>query len=287
MEWIERLNDVIKYIEQHLTDEIEYEQLSKITCCSTYHFQRIFSYVAGIPISEYIRRRRMSMAAADLQNSDEKIIDIALKYGYNSPTAFNRAFRSVHKISPSKARLSGTILKSFLPISFKLTIKGDIEMDYRIEKKEAFKIVGVSMPLSKEMEKNFGEVPKMWQKLMNDGTLEKLANMIEIEPKGMLGVNACSEEDNWRYFIAVATNKPTNKEFEELIIPEMTWAIFYGEGTMPDSIQSLEKRIFTEWIPTSGYEYANAPDIEVYFSPNPQDAKFEIWVPVNKKQSKN
>lgn len=287
MEWIERLNDVIKYIEQHLTDEIEYEQLSKITCCSTYHFQRIFSYVAGIPISEYIRRRRMSMAAADLQNSDEKIIDIALKYGYNSPTAFNRAFRSVHKISPSKARLSGTILKSFLPISFKLTIKGDIEMDYRIEKKEAFKIVGVSMPLSKEMEKNFGEVPKMWQKLMNDGTLEKLANMIEIEPKGMLGVNACSEEDNWRYFIAAATNKPTNKEFEELIIPEMTWAIFYGEGTMPDSIQSLEKRIFTEWIPTSGYEYANAPDIEVYFSPNPQDAKFEIWIPVNKKQSKN
>lgn len=285
MEWIERLNSAISYIEEHLSDEIDYEQVSKIACCSAFHFQRMFSYIAGVPLSEYIRRRRMTMAAVDLQGSDAKVIDIALKYGYDSPTAFNRAFQRLHGIAPSHAKIDGIDLKAFPPISFKITIRGDVEMNYRIEKKDAFRIIGIAEPLYKEIEKNFEIVPNMWQKAAMNGTVEKLAAMIKNEPMGVLGVSVCNDQDNWKYFIAIASDDRIDGQFEEYIVPATTWAIFYGEGSMPHSIQELEKRIVTEWLPTSGYEYANAPDIEVYLTADPQNAKFEVWIPVMKKES--
>ena len=151
MEWIDRLNDAIGYIEEHLRGEIDAAQLGKIACCSSYHFQRMFTYMAGIPLSEYIRRRRMSLAAVDLQGKNVKIIDVAGKYGYNSPTAFNRAFQSVHGVAPSAVKNEGVSVKSFPPIQFKITVKGVEEMNYRIETKEAFRIVGVSVPLDKDI----------------------------------------------------------------------------------------------------------------------------------------
>lgn len=153
MQWIERLNHAIDYIEEHLTEEIDYAQLGKITCCSSYHFQRMFTYMAEVSLSEYIRRRRMSLAAVDIQNRNLKIIDVALKYGYSSPTAFNRAFQSVHGIAPSAVRKQGVSLRSYPPIKFTITVKGVEEMNYRIESKDAFRIVGVSVPLSRELEK--------------------------------------------------------------------------------------------------------------------------------------
>ena len=145
MEWIERLNDAISYIEEHLTEEIDYEQLGRIACCSSYHFQRMFTYMAGVPLSEYIRRRKMSLAAVDLQSNHMKIIDTAEKYGYQSPTAFNRAFQSVHGIAPSAVKSGGVAVKSFPPVSFKITVKGVEEMNYRIETKDAFRIVPSSL----------------------------------------------------------------------------------------------------------------------------------------------
>ena len=153
MEWIERLNSVINYIEENLTEEIDTDEISKIALCSYYHFQRIFAYMADIPLSEYIRRRKMSRAAVDLQDKNNKVIEISLKYGYDSPTAFNRAFQRIHGIAPSEVRGSGRSLKAYPPISFKISMKGDSAMDYRIEKKKAFRIVGVSAPLEKEIEK--------------------------------------------------------------------------------------------------------------------------------------
>lgn len=153
MEWIDRLNSAIRYMEEHLTDEINYEQLGQIACCSSWHFQRMFSYMAGIPLSEYIRRRKMSLAAVDLQSSDDRVIDVAERYGYHSPTAFNRAFQSIHGIAPSAVRQKGVSVRSFPPITFKITVKGAEEMNYRIETKKAFRIVGVSVPLEKEIEK--------------------------------------------------------------------------------------------------------------------------------------
>ncbi len=136
MEWVERLNQSMNYIEEHLTSQIDYEQLGRIACCSTYHYQRMFTYMAGITLAEYIRRRKMSLAAVDLQDGNARIIDIAEKYGYSSPTAFNRAFQSFHGIAPSSVKDEGVSVKSFSPIVFRIAVKGATEMNYRIEKKK-------------------------------------------------------------------------------------------------------------------------------------------------------
>lgn len=281
MEWIDRLNDAISYIEEHLTVEMDYEQLGRIACCSSYHFQRMFTYMAGIPLSEYIRRRKMSLAAVDLREKDAKIIDVAEKYGYHSPTAFNRAFQSVHGIAPSVVKNEGVSVKSFPPVSFKITIKGAEEMNYRIETKDSFRIVGVSVPLNKDIEQNFMVIPSKWQEITENGTLQKLIGMMDTPPMGVLGVSTCNDTEPWKYYIAVSTSQ-TQEDFEEYTVPAATWAIFSGQGTN-QSIQELEQRIVTEWLPTSGYEYGNAPDIEVYLNPDPQNAQYEVWIPVRKK----
>lgn len=282
MDWIERLNEVIQYIETHLSEDINYERLAQIACCSTYHFQRMFGYMAGVPLSEYIRRRRMSMAAVDLQRGDRKIIEVAQKYGYSSPTAFNRAFQSIHNIAPSMLKKTGVPVKSYPPISFKITVKGVEEMNYRIEEKEAIRIMGISCPLDKEIEKNFMQVPNVWQQAMQDGTINRLAGLMDSQPTGLLGVSACGNDEDWRYYIAVSTSRPQEEGLEEYIIPAFTWAIFTGGGT-GQSIQQLEQRIVTEWLPSSGYEYANGPDIEVYLNPDPANTQYEVWIPVVKK----
>ena len=281
MEWIERLNDAVGYIEEHLTEEIDYERLGKIACCSSYHFQRMFTYMAGVPLSEYIRRRRMSLAAVDLQSTGIKIIDVAGKYGYNSPTAFNRAFQSVHGIAPSAVKNEGVSVKSFPPVSFKIIVKGVEEMNYRIETKDAFRIVGVSVPLEKDIEKNFAVSPRKWQEIVMNGTLRKLTGLMDTQPMGVLGVSTCNDTEPWRYYIAVSSSQ-TDKDLEEYTVPAATWAVFPGAGTN-QSIQELERRIVTEWLPTSGYEYGNAPDVEVYLNPDPQNAQYEVWIPVVRK----
>ncbi len=281
MEWIERLNKTISYIEEHLAEEISYDELAHIACCSSYHYQRIFAYMAGIPLSEYIRRRRMSLAAIELQSGNKKIIDIGMKYGYASPTAFNRAFQSVHGIAPSIAKKGGTTIKSYLPISFKLTVKGVEELSYRIETKDSFRIVGVSFPLDKEIENNFIAVPQMWQNAAINGTFEKITPLMNNQPMGVLGVSVCNNKEEWQYFIAVSSSIDTDNSLDEYIIPACTWAIFSGIGT-GISIQELERRIITEWLPTSGYEYDNAPDMEVYLNPDPNNMQYEVWIPIKK-----
>lgn len=282
MEWIERLNDAMDYIEKHLTEEIDYEKLGQIACCSSYHFQRMFAYMAGVPLAEYIRRRKMSLAAVDLQSRHMKIIDAAGKYGYSSPTAFNRAFQSVHGIAPSVVKNEGVTVKAFPPVRFKITVKGVEEMNYRIETKEAFRIVGVSVPLHKDIEKNFAVIPPKWEEISTNGTLQRLIGMMDTPPMGVLGISTCNDTEPWRYYIAVSTSQEKN-DLEEYIVPAATWAVFPGEGTN-QSIQELERRIVTEWLPTSGYEYGDAPDVEVYLNPDPQNAQYEVWIPVVKKQ---
>lgn len=280
MEWIERLNESILYIEEHLTDKIDYEQLGRIACCSAYHYQRMFTYMAGVTLSEYIRRRKMSLAAVDLQGRDAKVIDIAEKYGYHSPTAFNRAFQGICGIAPSALKTEGVSVKTYPPITFKIIVKGAEEMNYRIETKDAFRIVGVSAPLHKKLEENFTIVPKMWETAAVNGTIPKLAEMMDTPVKGLLGVSICNDEEDWRYFIAVASTKEGDG-FDEYTVPASTWAVFPGSGTN-QSVQELEQRIVTEWLPTSGYEYADAPDIEVYLNPDPQNAQYEVWIPVRR-----
>jgi AraC family transcriptional regulator len=282
MEWIDRLNCSIDYIENNLTGEIDMNEVAKIAACSSFHFQRMFSYMANVPLSEYIRRRKMSLAAADLTGENSKVINIALKYGYDSPTAFNRAFQRVHGFAPSEVKTTSHSIKSYPPIRFQISINGDYEMEYRIEKKEAFRIMGISIPLEKDIEQNFQVVPQMWGKAATDGTIPKLCTMMDGEPKGILGVSCCHDDSEWKYYISVVSSMPLANDFEEYLIPESTWAIFSGTGDAK-SIQDLEIKIVTEWLPTSGYEYGTAPDFEVYLNADPVNSMYEVWLPVVKK----
>jgi len=160
-------------------------------------------------------------------------------------------------------------------------IKGAVEMEFRVEKKESFRVVGVSAPLQGELEKNFENVPKLWGRAASDGTLEKLAAMMDSQPMGILGVCAYGNGEAGRYYIAVSSAR-TDASLEEYIVPAALWAIFPGEGPS-QSVQELERRILTEWLPASGYEYGLGPDIEVYYNADPQNAKYEVWIPVVKK----
>lgn len=277
MDWIERLNSSIDYIEEHLTEEIDYESVAKVALCSSYHFQRMFSYMAEMTISEYIRRRKMSRAAVDLL-SGEKVIDIALKYGYDSPTAFNRAFKSLHKVSPSELK-SVKNVKSFTPIRFAITIKGAEEMDFKLVKKEAFRVVGVAKDITKNVEENMAIISAMWGSECSNGLIGKLCGLMNTPQKGILGVLECGE-GQWQHAIAVASEDKIDNTLTEIIIPSATWAIFSGHGTY-QSILKLMMRVHTEWLPSSGYDFGNAPEIKVYYySDDPTDTQYEIWLPV-------
>lgn len=284
MQWLNKLNDALDYMENHLAGDLDLERAAELAGCSLFHFQRIFLYIAGISPSEYIRNRRMSCAAFDLQNG-ARVLDTALRYGYESPTAFNRAFQAIHKTAPSRAKQEGVTLKAYPRISFKITIQGATEMDYRIVKKDAFRIVGVRRKLEKDMEKNGKSVPEFWAQAGQSGVIQALAPLIGKEPAGILGASDCLHED-WWYYIAVATDAPipaSLKDAHETTIPACTWAVFPGTGAMPAAITDVQQRAFQEWLPSSGYEYANAPDLEVYLSPDPTNAQFEVWIPVRGK----
>ena len=146
MEWIDRMNAAMDYLEAHLTDKIDVSELARIACCSSFHFQRMFSYMAGVPLGEYVRRRRMTRAAEDLCNG-ARVTDVAARYGYDSPTSFNRAFQGVHGVPPSKA--CSATLQAYTPIHFSLTVTGDKPLSWRMEALDAFSVAGYVAPIAK------------------------------------------------------------------------------------------------------------------------------------------
>ena len=158
-----------------------------------------------------------------------------------------------------------------------------MEMEYRMVRKEAFRIVGVRDPLISDVEESFKRVPMFWQETAQREFIPQIAGLMNAEPMGILGVSTCNGENKENfYYIAAATDKPVPENMFAFTVPENTWAIFPGSGS-PASMQELQKRIFSEWLPTSGYEWANAPDVEVYLDDNPSNMKYEVWLPVVKK----
>lgn len=280
MDTLENMKNAINYIEDNLDAEIEYVRVAQIALCSQYHFQRMFAFLIGIPLSEYIRRRRLTLAAFELQNSNEKIIDLALKYGYNSPDSFSRAFLAMHGVTPSKAREKGISLKAYPRVTFSLSIKGAVEMNYRMEQKNSFAIVGVKQRFSQidGLGENIG---KMWSETPRE-TISQIAEL----GNGLVGVYSGMYEDNTTdYYIAAITEKDSPKTLCRLEIPSLTWAIFEITGAMPTAMADIWGRIFSEWFPTSGYEHAEAPEVEWYSNGDMSspDYKSEIWIPVIKK----
>ncbi len=287
MEWLDGMNKAIAYIEKHLDGEIDLKQAADCVCCSVFHFQRIFLVMANMPLSEYIRRRRLAKAAFELKNSEIKVIDLALKYGYNSPTAFNRAFQKMHKMSPTELRATGGAVKAYPAISFQISIKGAMEMEYKIMEQEAIRVVGIKLRSTMEDGICSREIPEFWGKCSAQGIISRLVPLINAQPEGMLGVNYNDDitQNEFDYYVAVATDASVPQGMEELVIPAATWAIFSCTGPMPNAIQELQNRILTEWLPSSGYKFGMGVNIEVYCDGDMQspDYRCEVWLPVVKK----
>lgn len=277
MEWMQRLNQSIEYMEEHITEELDYEKVAQMANCPSYYFQQMFLYMTNMTLREYIRRRRLSLAAVELQKDSGKVIDIAIKYRYESPTAFTRAFKSFHGVVPSALKTENRPMQAFPPIQFHVSMDGGVPLKFRVEEKAAFRVLGVSCPLNKELARNFEVIPTVWDTALADGTLTKLSALQESRPQGLLGISVHHTE-NWKYLIVVRSDRKEDS-FEEYHIPACKWAIFEGQGTNR-SLQELEKRVIAEWLPTSGYTYANSPDIEVYIKADPQEAVYEYWIPI-------
>ena len=278
MNWLEQVNKVMDYIEENLTNEISYEDLAQLGCCSKYHFSRMFTTIMGVTLSEYIRRRRLSTAAFELQNSNIKIIDLALKYGYTSSDSFSRAFQNLHGVNPSEARDSGISLKAFPKMSFQISIKGDVEMEYRIERLD-FEFIVVGVKNNIQTEKGFELVPKIWEEASKTGLVQRLIDMSWEDPQcklesllGIVGEQASITDEKFDYMIGVRYKNKVPEDMEKIIIPKSTWAVF------PDTINAW-KRLYTEWLPTSGYELAELPCIECFYAPD-HEPKDELWVPI-------
>lgn len=207
MEWLKNLSNAIEYIESHLDTEISYEEAARIACCSTYYFQRLFSYVAGISLSEYIRKRRMSQAAFELQRTDKKVLDVAFEYGYTSPTAFNRAFQSVHGITPAAAKNQGITLNAYPPIRFSVSVTGGSAMSYHIVNKPIMRFVGIRTPMIEDMEENQRIVPEFWEHTLSNNQFMQLCQMGDELPNKILGISVYQDPENIFYYIASATKQ--------------------------------------------------------------------------------
>lgn len=289
MEWLKNLSNAIEYIETHLADDICYEEAAKIACCSSYYFQRMFTYVAGISLSEYIRRRRMTQAAFDIQTQSIKILDVALKYGYTSPTAFNRAFQKVHGIAPTAAKAKGSLLNAYPPIQFSVSTTGGHVMTYRVEEKEAMRIVGIRLPLTMDMTDNQRNVPPFWERTLRSNSFTQICELSTDQPLKILGVTVLEHDNCPYYYIASQTDAPVPDGMFECLIPKATWVIFKNHGFYKESVQEIFRRFLTEWLPFSGFTYAELPDIEVYPITNEvhPSGHSEVWIAIRKEKERS
>jgi len=283
MKWIDRLTECVDYIENNLKGKIDMNRLSEISCLSNFYFPRLFEAVADISLSEYIRRRRMTLAAKELLSGSKKIIDIAFDFDYSTPESFSRAFKSVHGISPSRLRRDNPTIKSYPKLIFTISIKGDSEMDYKIIDKEEFKVLGVSITATDVEGEDSTDIPKFWHRINTDGTIKKLYQLSS-KCNEMYGI--CfdiKEERTFKYLAAVPYAGGDTGEFEIMTIPNTKWAIFESIGPMPSALQKVWRRIFTEWLPATEYEIASLPQIEFYYPGNSSDSNYksEVWIPIN------
>lgn len=289
MDWITGIQNAINYIEEHLTEEIDYEIVAKEAACSSFYIQRIFSILCGMTLGDYIRNRRLTLAGNELCAADNKVIDIALKYGYKSPESFTRAFLRFHGVTPSEAKKDGSKLKSFSRLSVKITLSGGNIMDYKVIEKEAFDIIEKVEAHTIEDSENAKSIPGFWTRSHNDGTVKKLLDTTT-DRTYIFGVcygNLPKNAKTFDYSIVAKCNKNTvaPKGFRKNTIPARTWAVFECKGAMPNAMQDMWHKIVSEFFPASSYQPTYEMDTEAYTEGNMDspDYRSEIWVPVIKK----
>ena len=282
MDWLERMKSAMDYIETNLADNISFDDIAQIACCSTYHFQRMFPFITGITLSEYIRRRRLTLAAFELQTTDARVIDEAMKYGYQSPEAFARAFKNLHGIMPISARDKGVSLKAYPRMSFHISIKGDVEMNYLIEQRGAFEMFGVYGLVSQDLQTAFTDVPQFRKQCDEDGSVDLMNELLERFGNTVLHAALYDHTgESFKYMVCYHLPKGLEipERFTKLSVPALTWAIFPEPQC---DLQKLWERVYTEWFPISGYEQVEGPQFEMYYG-MPGHTQGEIWIPVKKK----
>ncbi|MDD4493459.1 MAG: AraC family transcriptional regulator [Eubacteriales bacterium] len=289
MDLLSQLNAAMQYVEAHIDNDMALDDVSSVTSYSPYHFGRLFYYIAGMPLSEYIRKRKLSLAAEELQKGDVKVIDLAIKYGYDSADSFTRAFAKQHGVTPTAARQSGVTLKLFLPLIFQIKVQGVNEMNWRIEEKEAFEVFGIERVFAND---ESGLVPDFWTELRENGEYERLYQAAGAKrgEDGKHCINAvcgyCEpDEDSFPYMIC-ALKKPDSSTdgFKIARIPKTIWAIFRSDESewQGTEIPTLFNRVYSEWLPNSGYDKSPGPDMEIYYTAENGKHIEEVWIPVKK-----
>lgn len=285
MEWVDVIQKAIEYIEKHITENISAQEVADYVCMSSFYFQKGFSMLCGYTVMEYIRKRKLTLAGSELAATDAKVIDIAMKYGYESPDSFTKAFTRFHGLSPAMVRKETVMLKSFAPLKLQITLKGGYLMNYKIVEKESFTVLGVSKKFDYENCKR--EIPKFWQEHFEKGNGMYVC--------GMFGINIDEEMGNESFEYLIADPYDPSKEilegFVTRTIPAFTWAVFSCDGPMPQVLQDVNTKIFSEWLPAiKDYEFAAGYCIEMYDDPGkyPKGTKdenyhSEIWIPIKKK----
>ncbi|MBQ6039397.1 MAG: AraC family transcriptional regulator [Oscillospiraceae bacterium] len=273
------IQNAIRYIEANLTEELDISLIAAEACVSAFHFQRMFSILTGMTVGEYIRCRRLSAAAQELSLSGTRVLDIALKYGYESQDSFSRAFTRFHGISPAAAKETGARLKSFAPMRLRLILEGGYIMDYRIVEKAAFTVIGKAAKVP--YEKSYDEIPKLWEQHLGGTDAETI--------RGMFGICTDADDENLEYLIADVyfPQRDIPEDCTVRTFPAGTWAVFPCKGPAKETIQRIDKQIFSDWLPNNT-EYklaASCCSVEAYItppSPETGESYNEIWLPVEK-----
>lgn len=297
MDWLTKMNSAINYIEANLTGKIDFNVVAMKACCSSYNFQRMFSFITDITLAEYIRRRRLTQAAVELQNSNIKVIDVAIKYGYDTATSFTRAFKALHGITPVEAKQEGVQLKAYPKISFQISIKGEKEMDYRIETKEAFDVFGIETVCSLKGEEGYLTPSQLWEQCHKNGEYERLysnaGNLPSFVSQDLCKLHAVeyykkAEENTFPYMLFAFVSDSSNTDgYKKVHIPSQTYAIFSSDNfkwgnEFFNVLTNLQKRFYSEWLPTAEYERAEGPNFEIYGGTE-DSGYIELWFPVLKK----
>lgn len=287
MDWTRSFQRSIDYIEENITEPLDIGGIARQMNISPFYYQKIFSIICGFSVGEYIRNRRLALAGSELARSDEKIIEIALKYGYDTPEGFTRAFVKFHGVSPSAAK-KGAPVRSYARLSVTITMKGGSVMDYKVVKKEAFKVIEKKVTCSVSEDSNV-ELPKFWERCHADGTVKRLLELTS-DKTDIFGIcYAHTQEKNQTFDYSIAAKIDENAEipsgFTANVIPARMWIVFECKGAMPDAIQQLWHRICMEFFPSSSYEPTYEMDIEAYKDGDMSspDYRSEIWVPVKDK----
>ncbi|KJS54711.1 AraC family transcriptional regulator [Streptomyces rubellomurinus subsp. indigoferus] len=284
---LEHLNRAMEDIERRLDGEVDVAALARIAMTSEYHFRRLFSMLAGMPLSEYVRRRRLTVAGAEVLDGERTLLDIAVRYGYTSGEAFARAFRAMHGVGPGEARRDGAVLTSQPRMSFRLVVEGSSSMEYRIVEKPDFRIVGkkARVPLIYQ-----GVNPHIAEFIKGLGaeTVERINALTGKDPLGIVSVSdnfepgreEGSELDYWHAVVA-REDAVVPDDLDVLHVPAGTWAVFTNAGPFPQALQEMWGDVYGQWFPSNPYESRPGPEtLVVRFVPGTGDANAELWIPV-------